>query len=163
MKQSYICKRLLALCLVLTLVLGMSGCNRNFNTVQTNLMQGDEAVNEAMHSMLDAIAAGDDQAAMALLHPEQNSKPVDIISFLQQLPTYMPIKEDYELSVEKITVNANLGTQGKVKSVSGVYKIEFDGQTFYAVYTYVSSAGGKGFTQLRFLNEADYSLLQGIG
>ena len=67
MKQSCICKRLLALGLVLTLVLGMSGCNLNFNTVQTNLMQGDEAVNEAMHSMLDAIAAGDREALAARL------------------------------------------------------------------------------------------------
>ncbi len=163
MKHSSICKRLLALCIVLTLVLGLSGCNFHINSIQNSLSRGDDEVNEAMHTLLDAIAAGDEEAALALLHPKLNPKLEDFRVFLQALPDYMPLPETYELTSNSLKYNTNINTQGKVKTVSGVYKIEFDGQTFYAVYSYLSNSAGTGFEQLRFFNEADFALFQGIG
>ena len=163
MKSFRIRTMLPVLCMLLALLL--SGCSFHINTSLKNPSGQPEECTEALRAMLDAILAEDEEKALSLQHPEADVTEEQFHSFFSQLPRYMPLTEDYELSVEScdIYTKADFGSRQKTKTVSGVYRIDFDDQSFYAIFSYRSDAAGEGFEKLRFLNEADYAVFRGIG
>lgn len=154
MKYHRLFAGLLTLCLILAATLGLSGCSLKNNA---------DECKAAMEAMLDAVIANDVDAAKALMHPVSNVTDEQFDAYFEKLASYMPVTEDYKISYLSMKNHVNASPSGTVKTVSGIYKILSDGQTFYAVFSYKSSSSGVGFEKLRFLNEEDFALLEGIG
>lgn len=138
-------KKILALSLALALVFALGAC--------AAMDKLGEPLTAQVEKMLACQLAGDEAGAYALLYPGV----IDEESYhglFAQICDYFPLTEPYELSLQRINKNANITAKQTV--LEGQYLVEFDGQAFYLLVSYVSGPDGEGFQTFRIINKAEY-------
>lgn len=132
---------LLAACL-------LTACNFNTNFSDTMGTTAAESTGK-VENMLQALADGNTDAALALMHPDAVDKAENPIA---QMSDFLAGRAVAEMNQTNLRVNTSSGTAGKTRQeVTNFQVILEDGTELYVAATYYSDKTGEGFVSFQLV------------
>ena len=161
-------KRLISLLLVVFCTFCLGGCAVRFyadGKMPVKIISNNENVqllNSKVSELIDCDVARDSESAYSLLYPEVTDSET-FSETAKLIYDYFPVTEGYTMELLQWDRYVGTGKNADESFMSGQYKIEFDGNLFYAFVTWRRDSEGEGFTQFRVINEEDYKEMQKKG
>lgn len=132
---------LLALCL-------LTGCSFTTN-YSDNMGKTETESREKVEDMLQALADGDTDAALALMHPEAVDKAG---SFMDQMRDFLAGRNVAQMEQVGVRVNTSTGTAGKSRQEVTNFQVRLeDGTEIYVAATYFFNNAGEGFVSFQLV------------
>ena len=111
-------------------------------------MAGAEST-EKVEQMLQALADGDTQTALTLMHPESVDRAEDRID---QMSDFLAGRTVTEMNRMGLRVNTSTGTAGKVRQEATNFQVILeDGTEIHIAATYCSNKAGEGFVSFQLV------------
>lgn len=128
--------------LLLVFTLALTACNLDVDITA----QAEPQIRE----MLNALTAGDGEAAEAQLHPSRADGATD--AAIAAMIDLLGGREVESCTQVSLHVNTSAGTKGTARTESGTVHLLFtDGTDLRLQYAYVSDNNGQGFATFEFL------------
>lgn len=138
-------KMICALAVLMCVVCLLTACNFTSSTSGLSTAQSAEKVEE----MMSALAGGDAQGALELMHPDASEGKE---ASLDQMADFLSGRKMTSLMQVGITVNTSTGTGGTTRQEKVSYKAELeDGSTVYLSVTYRTDNARAGFVSFQIV------------
>ena len=147
--KKIVCIALAVMCLL------MAGCNFNTNFSDGGINLAQMEAKPQLEQMLNALAAKDMDAALALMHPsvvDNAQKKENVKAMLQQMMNFVDGRTFQALSQQSLNVKNSVGTAGSVKQETATFRVTFGtAEVCYLTVTSVTQAGKTGFVSYQLV------------
>ena len=141
-------KRFFAVMAMLLTLCLLTGCSFTTNYSDNTGKTAAEST-ERVSQMLQALADGDTDAALALMHPEAVDKAG---KFMDQMRDFLAGRAVAEMEQVGVRVNTSTGTAGKSHQEITNFQVRLeDGTEIYVAATYYSNNAGEGFVSFQLV------------
>ncbi|MBE6960584.1 MAG: nuclear transport factor 2 family protein [Ruminococcaceae bacterium] len=146
--KKLVCIALAVMCLL------MAGCNFNTNFSNNGINVAQMEATPQVGQMLNALAAKDVEAALALMHPSvvnNAQKKENVKAMLQQMMNFVDGRDFQALSQRSLNVKSSIGSQGNVKQEVAMFQVNIGEEVCYLSVTSVTQDGKTGFTSYQLV------------
>lgn len=141
-------RRMFAVVAMLLAVCLLTGCSFTTN-YSDNMGKTAAESREKVENMMQALAEGDTDAALALMHPDALDKAG---SFMDQMCDFLAGRAVAEMEQAGVRVNTSTGTAGKSRQETTNFQVRLeDGTEIYVAATYYSNNAGEGFVSFQLV------------
>ena len=146
--KKLVCIALAVMCLL------MAGCNFNTNFSDNGINVAQMEATPQVGQMLNALAAKDMEAALALMHPSvvnNAQKKENVKAMLQQMMNFVDGRDFQALSQRSINVKSSVGSKGNMKQEVAMFQVNIGEEVCYLSVTSVTQDGKTGFTSYQLV------------
>lgn len=139
-------KRICVLAVVMNILCLLTACNFTTTSMIDNRTT---AISPKVEEMMEALAGGNVDSALALMHPTVAEGAEDAVA---EMCEYLAGRKAAQLNQKSVNVNTSTGTSGKSRQETATFQVELeDGTEIYISAAYRTDAAGEGFASFQIV------------